>query len=191
MLLSDAQLASYVALLRGGGIIACPTETLFGLLADARDAEVVDRIIALKRRGTDPIALIAPDAEAALALAQDVPDVARLLAERHWPGPLTLVMKARAGLPSGIVRDGTVGVRVPGESRALEVVRAFGGPLTATSCNPSGKPAARTSAEACAYFPTGLAAVVAGDAKGGAPSTIVDVTQGDPRVLRRGAIALP
>lgn len=183
-------LDGYVAAIRAGGIVACPTETFYGLLADAWSASAVGAIIALKRRGPDPIALLAPDAASALALADALPSDARRLAERHWPGPLTLVVRTRAALPSGIVRDGTVGVRVPGASPALALTRAFGGLLTATSCNVSGQPAARTDAEARAYFPEGLAAVVAGTAPGQEPSTIIDATQPGLRVLRAGAIAL-
>jgi L-threonylcarbamoyladenylate synthase len=183
-------LEAYVAVLRGGGIVACPTETFYGLLADAWSASAVGAIIALKRRGPDPIALLAPDLATALALADALPPDARALAERHWPGPLTLVVRTRAALPAGIVREGTVGVRVPGPSPALDLTRAFGGLLTATSCNVSGQPAARTDAEARGYFPDGLAAVVAGTAPGQAPSTIIDATEPGLRVLRAGAITL-
>lgn len=181
--------ARYVALLRDGGVIACATETLFGLLADARSEAAVARVVALKRRGDDPIALLVPDLAVAEQIALLEPS-ARALSQRHWPGPLTLVVRARPGLPRAIVRDGTVGLRVPGPSPALALVRAFAGPLTATSCNLSGQPAARTEGEARGYFPEGLAAIVPGDAPGGPPSTLVDATGPSLRVLRQGAITL-
>jgi tRNA A37 threonylcarbamoyladenosine synthetase subunit TsaC/SUA5/YrdC len=88
------------------------------------------------------------------------------------------------------VREGKVGVRIPGASPALDLVRAFGGPLTATSANPSGLPAARTFAEVDGYFPSGLDARVPADAPGGAPSSVVDATGPVLKVIRAGAIAL-
>ena len=185
----DARLAEHVELLRAGGVIACATETLFGLLADARSQVAVARVVAIKRRDSAPIALLVPSLACAESLAELSP-AARALAEQHWPGPLTLVVKARAGLPSPLLRDGTVGLRVPGPSAALDLVRAFGGPLTATSCNPSGQPAARTAAEARAYFEGQLAAIVEGEAPGGQPSTLLDATGSELRVLRQGALEL-
>ncbi len=184
----DARWAEYVATLRAGGVVACATETLFGLLADARSPEAVARVVALKRRGADPIALLAPDLAQVEAIAQ-MDARARALAAAHWPGPLTMVLRARPGLPSALLRAGTVGVRVPGPSSALELVRAFGAPLTATSCNPSGLPAARTDAEVRAYFGDQLA-IVPGRALGEAPSTIVDASGPELRVVRQGAVVL-
>lgn len=182
-------IATYVRMLRQGGVIACATETLFGLLADALDESAVARVIAIKRRGPEPIALLVPDLACAERVAE-LDDRARALAAQHWPGPLTLVLRARAGLPAALVRDGTVGVRVPGASPALDLVRAFSGPLTATSCNPSGLPAAESAAQARAYFGDQLSAILPEPAFGGAPSTVVDVTGRELRVLREGAIKL-
>lgn len=175
--------------LRRGGVIACATETLFGLLADARSEVAVARVVELKRRGPEPIALLAPDLASVEELAL-IDANARTLAQRHWPGPLTLVLRARPGLPAPLLRAGTIGVRVPGPSPALSLVRAFRGPLTATSCNPSGLPAARDDAEARAYFASEVDLIVPGSAPGGAPSTLVDMTSETPRILRQGAIEL-
>lgn len=185
------QLAYFVALLRSGGVLACATETLQGLLANALDAEAVARVVTVKRRSSDPIAVLLPDL-AALSLVSDQPlsPAARTLVDAYWPGPLTLVVPARAGLPHALAPHGTVGVRIPGPSPALELVRAFGGPLTATSCNPSGQPSARTEQEARGYFAAQLAGFVPGDAPGGAPSTVVDVSGPELRVLRRGAVTI-
>jgi L-threonylcarbamoyladenylate synthase len=185
------ELAHFVELLRRGGVVACPTETLHGLLADALDTRAVERVVALKRRGPEPIALLVPDLAAAAALAAaPLPAHALALAAVHWPGPLTLVFRARAGLAPALAGGGSVGVRVPGDSPALALVRAFGGPLTATSCNPSGLPPARSEAEARAYFGDQLDGFVPGPAPGGAPSTVVDVTGERPRVLRAGAVRI-
>ena len=175
--------------LRRGGVIACATETLFGLLADARSEAAVARVVELKRRGPEPIALLAPD----LACVEEfalLDGEARALAERHWPGPLTLILRARPGLPRPLLREGTIGVRVPGQSPALSLVRAFAGPLTATSCNPSGLPAAHDDAEARTYFGGDVDLIVPGRAPGGAASTLVDTTGDTLRILRQGAIEL-
>jgi tRNA threonylcarbamoyl adenosine modification protein (Sua5/YciO/YrdC/YwlC family) len=181
--------AEYVRILRNGGVISCPTETLQGLLADATNEQAVARVVALKRRGPDPIALLVPDLASAQSLcAEPLAPSVLALAEAHWPGPLTLVMRARSGLAEALAAQGTIGVRVPGPSAALTLVRAFGAPLTATSCNLSGQPPARTEAEVRAYFAGQLDAIVPGDAPGGAPSTVLDVSGPTPRVLRQGAI---
>ncbi len=183
--------AHFVGLLREGGVVACPTETLQGLLADALSVEAVAAVVALKRRGPDPIALLLPSLDALEQVAEFCPERALELAREYWPGPLTLLVRARPELPEALVRDGKVGVRVPGPSPALDLVRAFGGPLTATSANLSGQPAARTAAEVSAYFPSGLAGQIIGDAPGGSPSTVVDATEARVRVIRMGAVQPP
>jgi L-threonylcarbamoyladenylate synthase len=183
---------AWVAVLRAGGVIACPTETLQGLLADALNPAAVARVVALKRRGDEPIALLVPDLASVEALIEGLlPDSARALAELHWPGPLTLVLRARPGLAPALAARGTIGVRVPGPSPALALVRAFAGPLTATSCNLSGQPPARTHAEVLGYFAGQLDGVVPEDAPGGAASTVIDATGPVLRVLRQGAVRVP
>jgi len=101
------------------------------------------------------------------------------------------VLRAAPHLPALVVKDGNVALRVPGPSPALELVRAFGAALTATSANLSGQPPLSNAAELRATFGAALAMIVPGHAPGGAPSTIVDMTGDTPRVLRRGAIVLP
>jgi L-threonylcarbamoyladenylate synthase len=185
------ELSRYLELLARGGVVACPTETLQGLLADAHSQAAVDRVVAIKHRGPEPIALILPSFDALSEVALPPPEWALALARQHWPGPLTLVVRAKPGLPKPLLRDGTVGVRVPGDSPALTLVRAFGRALTATSANPSGLPAARTAAEVRAYFPDQLDAIVPADAPGGAPSTVLDATGPTPRVIRPGTLNIP
>jgi len=184
-------LAPFVALLRAGEVVACPTETLIGLLADALSAEAVDKVVALKHRAAlDPIAVLLPDAAAVALVARPLSARARMLALRHWPGPLTIVSWARDGLPEPLVRDGKIGMRVPGASVALDLVRVFAGPLTATSANRSGEPPARTVADVRASLGADLGedAIVPADAPGGAASTVVDVTTDPPTIVRAGAI---
>lgn len=184
-------LARYVDLLRAGGVVACPTETLMGLLADALDAAAVARVCAMKRRPEgEPIPVIVPSLEAAVAIARDLSADAVQLASAHWPGPLTLVMRAEGRLPEALVKDGTVAVRVPGPSPALELVTAFGGPLTSTSANISGQAPLADAAALSSTFGDALAGIVPGEVPGGAASTIVDVTGPSPVVLRKGPIEI-
>lgn len=179
------------ALLRAGGVIACPTETLMGLLADAQSEAAVAEVCRLKGRAIDqPIGVLIPNLAALEPLVAPLPARARELALRHWPGPLTLVLRARPGLPAALTRDGKLGVRVPGPSPALDVVRAFGGALTATSANRTGEPAARSDSEARAIFGAALAAIVPGIAGGALASTVVDASGETLRVLRPGPIAI-
>lgn len=190
-MLSDAELALWVRALREGGVVACATETFFGLLADALDSGAVDRVCALKGREKGvPVAVLLPNVQALSSVSDEVSPTAWQLAHQHWPGPLTLLVRARAGLSAALVKDGTIGVRVPGASPALQLVQAFGSPLTATSANRSGEPAARTAQEVAEAFPGGLAAIVGTVAPGGLTSTIVDTTGPELVVVRKGPIAL-
>lgn len=188
-MLTDAELALWVRALREGGVVACATETFFGLLADALDSGAVDRVCALKGREKGvPVAVLLPNIAALSSISDEVSPQAWQLAQKHWPGPLTLLVRARAGLSSALVKDGTIGVRVPGPSPALQLVQAFGSPLTATSANQSGKPATRTAQEVSAAFPGGLAAIIGAAAPGGLASTIVDTTGPELVIVRKGPI---
>ena len=189
--MSPADVDRYVRILREGGVVACATETLIGLLADARNEAAVERVVEIKRRGAQSaIAVLIPGVRTVPTVARDFPAAAEQLADAHWPGPLTILLHARDDIPAALVHEGKIGVRVPGESPALELCRAFGGPLTATSANRSGDPPARTADEARAALGADVDAVVPADAPGGAPSTLVDATVDPPRVIRKGAIAL-
>lgn len=189
--LRTAALDALVRVLRAGGVVACPTETFVGLLADAENPRAVARVCELKGRGdASPIGVLVPDIGSLERLVVEVPERARALAGAHWPGPLTLLLHARPGVCGLLHRDGKLGARVPGPSPALDLVRAFGGPLTATSANRSGQPPARTSDEAGLVFGDALDAIVPGASPGGLPSTLVDATSDELVVLRRGAVEL-
>ncbi len=181
-----------LARLRGGGVVAAATETFFGLLADARDPKAVDEVVRLKgRQAAHPIAVLVPDRQTALSLAGHVPDAALRWTERYWPGPLTLVLRLRRPerWPAPLLGPGgTLGVRVPGSSVAADVLAAFGGALTATSANRTGQPPLRGAEAVRAVFGDDVL-VLPGEAPGGAPSTVVDVSGMTPRLLRAGAVA--
>jgi L-threonylcarbamoyladenylate synthase len=178
-----------VALLLRGALLVYPTDTLYALGGRALDAAVVERLRAVKRREQGkPLPLVAADPDQARELCRAWPALAQALAERFWPGPLTLVLPAAAGLPAGVTAGGdSVAVRVPGLA-LTRVLCASAGPLVSTSANPSGGPPARTCQEAAATL--GAAAALALDAGPGqdAPSTIVDVSAAAPRLLRAGAV---
>ena len=182
-------LQALVDVLERGGVVACPTETWLGLLADASNERAVRRVAELKGRPADmPIALLLPSTDSIRVVALDLPPAAEALMEAHWPGPLTLLVPARPELDPRLVKDGKVGVRVPGPSPAAELTRAFGRPLTATSANLSGQPPVRSVDELPATLADGIDALVPGVCPGGAPSTLVDASETPMRILRAGAV---
>jgi L-threonylcarbamoyladenylate synthase len=190
---SDQAIAQAVAALRAGEVIVYPTETFYGIGADAFAPAALDRIFAIKgREAAKTIALVAYDNEAAFAVAREVPQNARVLARAFWPGPLTLVMPARAGLPGALIGpDGGVGVRVSSHPVARALARGLGRAITATSANRSGDPPARTVAKArAALGATVKVFVEGGTLAGGAPSTVVQCDRTGWRLLRAGAIGI-
>jgi len=196
-----AAIAAAVARLAAGGLVAFPTETVWGLGADARSELAIGRLRRWKGRDAgQPVALLVAGAAALAALGIELPPAARRLADAFWPGPLTLVVPAAPGrFAAGVARaDGALGLRCSphptAAALAAAVARAGIGPLTATSLNRHGEPPARTRAEAAALC-DGVACLDAGpDAGAGAgggaaePSTVVDCTGAQPRVLRAGAV---
>lgn len=181
-----------VQVLHRGGVVACPTETWLGLLADARDERAVERVAELKGRPAYlPIALLLPNADAmAEVAAESLSAASRSLVEQYWPGPLTILVKAAPTLSPRLIRDGKVGVRVPGPSPAADLVRAFGYPLTATSANWTGEPPLRSIDELPATLREAVDAAVPGLSPGGPPSTLVDATTEPMQILRTGAIEI-
>jgi len=193
-------LAAAVARLRAGGLVAYATETLYGLAADARSEAAVAGLRRWKGRAeAHPLTVLVPDADALAALGVALPGPARALAERFWPGPLTLVLPARRRLARGVGReDGALGVRCSPHpvARALarEAFAAGLGPPTATSLNRTGAPPARTRAEAvalCTGAPDApwLLELAGAPEPAGDASSVVDLTTTPPTLLREGALA--
>ncbi|HET6611482.1 MAG TPA: L-threonylcarbamoyladenylate synthase [Kofleriaceae bacterium] len=176
-----------------GDIVCMPTETTYGLAVDARDTAATGRLSVLKDRPPGvPFAVIAPDIAAARALARTWPAEAENLARRWWPGPLTLVVPARADLPVELVGPGGgVGVRISSHPWAHALACALGGAITATSANPSGQPAAESVATARTYFGSRVGVYLdAGPSPSPVPSTVVTIAaSGAARILREGAIS--
>ena len=177
--------------IRAGQVVAIPTDTLYGLAADPFNAEAIARVFEVKGRAAErALPLIDADArQIALHLGQ-LPPVAVRLADRFWPGPLTMLMPAAPSLSRDLTGGtGKVGVRIPADPIARAVCAACGRPVTATSANVSGEPAAATPDEVERSLGDRIEFLLdAGPTRGGAPSTILDVTEGEPRLVRAGAI---
>jgi L-threonylcarbamoyladenylate synthase len=187
-----ADVAEAGRVLRDGGLVAFPTETFYGLGANALDATAVGRVFRVKGRPADKPLLVLVDSVAmAETVAADVPVRARRLMSRYWPGALTLILPCRA-LPLALTAGtGTIGLRVPGHAVARALVRAAGCPVTAPSANPHGGPSPCTAAEVLAGLGDRVDLVLDGGATPGGPaSTLLDLTAEPPRIVRPGAVIL-
>jgi L-threonylcarbamoyladenylate synthase len=185
-------IAAAVAALKRGDVIAFPTETLYGLGADALNAAAVEKIFQLKGRDSaNPIPVLIADRRMLSRLVLDVPPLAEKLINHFWPGPLTIVLPARRDIPPLLVSAaGGVGVRISSQPIANALVQGLGLPLTATSANPSGRPAARTVKEAKEYFSGQIDIFLDGGtltSKTG--STVVEIAGDRIRIIREGDIA--
>ena len=187
----DAARAEAAALLRAGRIVAIPTDTVYGIAADLALPDAIERLFAAKRRPPEKaVAVLLADADQAWSLGV-ASRAASVLAERFWPGGLTLVLPVRpeVTLP-GVLAAGTptIGLRVPDHAAPRALAAALG-PLPTTSANLSGKPDARDAEEVAATLGEAIALVLdGGPIRGGPASTVVDCTTDRPAILRSGAI---
>jgi L-threonylcarbamoyladenylate synthase len=189
--LSDGALEQILSFLHAGGVIAFPTDTAYGLGADPFNQEAVRRIFAIKGRSeTKPILLLVNSMEMASRIAT-LSDRALAVAERFWPGPLTMILPARENVPSLVTAGtGTVGVRWADAPFAQRLLAAFDRPITATSANSAGMPSAVTVAEVRVQLGDSIDLIIDGGtlpARGG--STLLDLTEIPARLLREGPIA--
>lgn len=160
--------------LRRGGVVLAPTETVVGLVAAGPGLQ---RLPEIKGRDAGkPIALLCATKEAAFEMASAVPAVAEKLADHYWPGPLTLVLPKRGG--------GTIGVRVPDHEVIGELLTGYGGPLYATSANPAGEPAPASVEDVDPRVASTVDAIVEGETGAGEASAVVDLSGDEPRLLR-------
>ena len=184
-------IAEAAAAIRAGGLVIYPTETVYGLGADACSDGAVAKVFSAKHRPPkNPIPIAVGSFEMARMIAESTPAAERLFAE-FLPGPLMVVLPAKPKI-SKLVTAGTgkVGIRVPDHPVALRLIDFVGGPITATSANLSGKPAPRVVEEALEQIGLSVAFTLdAGKCKLGVPSTVVDLTSGRPRILREGPIS--
>lgn len=180
-----------VAILKGGGVIGFPTETFYGLGADARNEAAIDKIFGVKGRDfSNPILVVVGEPGQVDLFAQDIPVQARVLMKRFWPGPVTLLFRASTAVsPRLTAGSGKIGIRLTSHPVARELARRLGGPLTATSANLSGAPECSTAMEVFSQLEGRIDGIVdGGPTPGGKGSTIVDTTDSPARVLREGVI---
>ena len=181
------------ARIEAGGLVAFPTESFYGLGADALDPAAIARVFEVKGRPDDkPLLVLVDGIDMVTELAAAIPDGARALMARHWPGPLTVVLQASARVPAGLTGGtGTVGVRLPGHAVARALVAAAARPITAPSANPSAAAPPRTAAVARGYFDGQVELILdGGTTAGGAGSTVADCTVWPPRILRQGPVTI-
>lgn len=184
-------LAAAGDLLARGEVIALPTDTVYGIAADGMNPWAVEKLFIAKDRPSEKaIMLLLADVQDMERAAQDISRTARQLAERFWPGGLTLVVRARPTLPANLTAGTrTIGVRLPDAPLARALARALGRPLAATSANRSGGVNPRTAEDVLRDLDGRIALILDGGATpGSTPSTVLDCTVEPPRLLRDGAI---
>jgi L-threonylcarbamoyladenylate synthase len=189
---SDQEIAKAAEILRAGGLVAFPTETVYGLGADASNPAAVKKIFAAKGRPADhPVIVHIADMSELKHWAAEVPRAAWLLAEKFWPGPLTMVLK-RSPQVSDLISGGqnTIGLRVPGHPVAQQLLKAFGGGIAAPSANKFGRLSPTTAKHVREELGNAVEIVLdGGPCDVGIESTIVDLTREPPVILRPGRVS--
>ncbi len=182
-----------VIVLARGGVVAIPTDTLYGLAADPTSLAAIDRLMTVKGRSAErAIALVGADLAQVVEDLGALPPLAQTLASRYWPGPLTLLVPRPDAMPPELTGGRPlVGVRVPNDPTTRELCRVWGHLLTATSANISGEPPSNDPNVVARVFEQRDVALLldAGFTPGGAPSTVVEAVGDDVRLIRPGAIA--
>ncbi len=184
-------IARAAEVIRAGGLVAVPTETVYGLAGNGMDPAAVERIYEVKGRpAVKPLSLMVPGPGALDKYGRNVPRGAYVLAEAFWPGPLTIVVEAIPEIPAIVLAGGaTVGLRCPDSPKTLELLRLADLPLAAPSANPSGAPSPKTAEDVLGYFDGQIEAVIDGGPCGiGTESTIIDLSASPYRILRQGAL---
>lgn len=184
-------IARAIQILKKGGLVAFPTDTVYGVGALAFDGKAVESIYQAKDRPAEKaIPVLIGETDDLQKIASQVPEMARKLAARFWPGPLTLVIPKRPELPEAVSSTDTVAVRIPDHEVARELLRKAG-PMAVTSANISSQPSPSTADEVFAQLGGRIALIIDGGiAPGGLPSTLVDCTGDKPIILREGPITL-
>ena len=190
-IVTTEEMGQAAELLHNGQLVAVPTETVYGLAGNGLDEKAVEQIYEVKGRpAVKPLSLMVPDESAMEGYCEAVPPQAHALAKRFWPGPLTIVLKAKNLVPA-IVRAGgeTVGLRCPDHPMTLELLRLAQVPFAAPSANPSGEESPKTAQQVARYFDGKIAAIVDGGPCGiGKESTLLDMSHTPYRILRQGAL---
>jgi len=186
--LGPAEIEECARIVRGGGVIAYPTDTVYGLGCDPFDVGAVKRLIAVKGERNKPLPILVDGVESAERVAR-LDRTARMLIDHFWPGALTVVVTKREAVPHEVTLGESVGVRCPNSRMALELIRLCGGYLIGTSANITGERPCKNASEVIAQIGPKLDAVLDGGETLGIESTVVRPLDGMVRVLRRGAIS--
>ena len=175
--------------LQKGGVIAIPTDTVYGFAAAVHNRDAIEKLYEIKERSqTKSIAVLLGDAEQAHLVAHEFPAKARRLAARYWPGALTIIIRKRSDLPDNLTSNDLVGLRIPDHDFTRELIRRTG-PLAVTSANISGQPPARSVAEFAGLLGSRLDLIIdGGPSSGGIPSSVINCEAEEAVVLREGAI---
>lgn len=188
----ESTLVAYAAdQLKQGRVLGMPTDTFYGLAVDPFNLHAVERVYEIKERGRHkPLSLLIESIEQAEQLASDLPDEFYMLAERFWPGPLTIIVKAAPGLPLKVTANtGNIAIRVPAAAIPLQVIRAAKVPITATSANLSGAAECTTAEAVQAQLQDRVSMIVdGGTSPRSVPSTIVHLDRRGYKLMRQGAI---
>jgi len=187
----NSNISAAADILKTGGLVAVPTETVYGLAANGFDEKAVSRVYEVKGRPEiKPLSLMVPDQKAMETLCEDIPKAAYILADVFWPGPLTIVLKSKKTVPD-IVRAGgdTVGLRCPDHPQLQELLHSIDFPLAAPSANPSGEKSPTSAREVISYFSGKIEGIIdGGECAVGKESTIIDLTKTPYTILREGAV---
>lgn len=177
-------------MLMSGGVVAFPTESFYGLAVDPMNEQAVDLLFRIKKREPDqPILILIPALESLDVYAAEIPEIARILIKRFWPGGLTLLFRAMPCISKRLTAGtGNIGVRLSSHPVATALAQSVDSPITGTSANISGYPACRSAIEVYDYFKKGVLILDGGETEGGKGSTILDVTVNPPRIVREGMI---
>ena len=183
-------IARAAAGIRSGEVVAIPTDTVYGLAADPFNEQAVEKVFAAKGRPADaPILVLVDSVAMAASLALNLPPLFHRLAQRFWPGPLTIVVDGAANVPHIVTaHTGRLGIRWPRAAIASALVAALGGPITATSANLSGQPESRSAKEVAASISSVSLILDGGPSLTARPSTVLSVSAKSWELIREGAI---
>jgi len=191
VVIRDDDLSYAVETILRGGLVAVPTETVYGLAGNGLDPEAVAKIYDVKGRpAIKPLSLLVPGLDVAATVCAEIPDRAKLLADAFWPGPLTIVLPRRNNVPEIVTAGGdTIGVRCPDHAKTLEFLRLAGIPAAAPSANISDKPSPKSAEDVLEYFDGKIDCVIDGGVCTlGVESTLVLLTADGYKILRQGAL---
>lgn len=183
------------AILKSGGIVVFPTDTVYGIGCDLFNSQAVEKIYKAKGRAFNkPLPALVSSLDQAFMIAESPPKAFEKLAKKFWPGALTIVVKAKASVPKIVTSGGdTIGIRMPNHPIALKLISEFGAPLATTSANKSGESEPTTAEEVLERIGSKMDLVDliidGGKTISGVPSTVVDITVSTPRIIRRGGIS--